>query len=343
MPIRYIVELFLAVKKMKSSNSKLIIVTGGAGFIGSCLIRALNDRDFYRIIVVDDLGNDEKWKNLVGKKFLDVITPDELLPWLQGREKEIQGFIHLGACSDTMETDASFLMKNNYRYTVDLAQYAISHQLRFVYASSAATYGDGSLGFTDDESSLHSLQPLNMYGFSKQLFDQWAANNHVLDKIAGIKYFNVYGPNEYHKGRMASAISKMVPDILQGKSIRLFKSCDPKYADGEQLRDFIYVKDAVEITLDIFFSDQINGLFNVGSGEAITWKRLAEAVYAALNLPVKIEFIDMPQELIGKYQNYSCAEMAKTKKALNNKMKCRSFESAVKEYVSDYLVTGKRW
>jgi ADP-L-glycero-D-manno-heptose 6-epimerase len=328
---------------MKQPDAKLIIVTGGAGLIGSCVIKALNNRGFHQILLIDELGNDEKWKNLVGKRFMDALTPDELLPWLKGRENQVQGIIHLGACSDTMETDASFLMKNNYRYSVDLARAAITHSLRFVYASSAATYGDGSLGFLDDDSALHSLQSLNMYGLSKQLFDQWAANHHVLDKIAGLKYFNVFGPNEYHKGRMASAICKMVPNILQGKSIQLFRSCDPKYADGEQLRDFIYVKDAVEMTLEIFKNDQANGLFNVGSGESITWKRLAEAVFSALNLAPKIEFIDMPKELIGKYQNYSCADMTKTKKALQPHFKCRHFEDAVKEVVCDYLATGKRW
>ena len=194
-------------------NSKAIIVTGGAGFIGSCVVRHLNDQGFSNIVVVDNLGTSEKWKNLVGKKVADVLHKSTLFEWLKGREQDIQGIIHLGACSSTVELDANYLLENNYRYTLQLAEYALKNDIRFIYASSAATYGDRVTNFSDDHSGLHDLAPLNMYGFSKHLFDLWALEQGVLDKITGLKYFNVYGPNEYHKGRMTSAIVRMVPEV----------------------------------------------------------------------------------------------------------------------------------
>ena len=225
---------------MKLHDDQLIVITGGAGFIGSALIRHMNDLGFKNLVIVDDLGTDEKWKNLVGKQFVEILPSHQLFDWLEGRESTIGGVVHLGACSSTVEKDASFLLENNYRYTRKLAEYALHHDKRFVYASSAATYGDGSLGFDDDHDALESLQPLNMYGYSKHLFDLWAKSEGVLDKVVGLKYFNVFGPNEQHKGRMASVITKMVPDVQREGKIRLFKSSEPKYADGGQMRDFIY-------------------------------------------------------------------------------------------------------
>jgi ADP-L-glycero-D-manno-heptose 6-epimerase len=324
-------------------DDQLIVVTGGAGFIGSCVIRHLNDKGLSNIVVVDELRSSEKWKNLVGKKFVDILAKDQLFSWLQGREDQIEAFIHLGACSDTMEVDAHYLLENNYRYTVRLADYALEHGHRFIYASSAATYGDGSQGFVDDESQIFNLQPLNMYGFSKQLFDQWALQNGVQDKLVGLKYFNVFGPNEYHKGRMASAITKFVPQIQKGENVRLFKSSEPsKYGDGEQKRDFIYVKDAVRMTCD-FLENEECGLFNIGSDRASTWNELATAVYNAMDEKPRIEYVDMPKDLINKYQNYSRADMTKTMKALRGNTQCMSLEAAVSDYVRNYLIPGKTW
>jgi ADP-L-glycero-D-manno-heptose 6-epimerase len=328
---------------MKLYDDQLIVITGGAGFIGSGVVRYLNDMGLNNLIIVDELRQSEKWKNLVGKQFVDIIPKSQLFDWLVGKESLIEAFIHLGACSDTMETNASYLLENNYRYSVRLAEYALKNEQRFIYASSAATYGDGSKGFVDDASQLYTLQPLNMYGFSKQLFDQWALNEGVLDKLVGLKYFNVFGPNEAHKGRMASAITRMVPQILKGEKVRLFKSTDPsRFADGEQKRDFIYVKDAVRMTC-AFLTNDAGGIYNIGSGKASTWNELAHAVFKALDRPTQIEYIDMPAELVNKYQNYSRADMQKIAQVLKDQVTCMSLEDSVADYVKNYLVPGKTW
>lgn len=324
-------------------DDRLIIVTGGAGFIGSGVIKHLNDEGFNNIVVVDELGKTEKWKNLVGKKFVDAISKHKLFDWLEGRAEVIQAFIHLGACSDTMEKDASYLLENNYRYSVRLVEYALEHEHKFIYASSAATYGDGSLGFSDTMDDIYNLNPLNMYGFSKQMFDQWALREGIQNEIVGLKYFNVYGPNEAHKGRMASAITRMVPNILEGQSVRLFKSSDPaRFADGEQRRDFIYVKDAVRMTC-AFLDHYVGGLYNIGSGIASTWNDLATAVFEALGKKPKIEYIDMPPDLINKYQNFSQADMSKSKKVLKEATRCSTLKDSVADYVVNYLLPDKRW
>ncbi len=328
---------------MKIYEDQLIVITGGAGFIGSCVIRYLNDQGFSNIFVVDELCHTEKWKNLRGKQFADIISKHQLFNWLEGRESLIGAFIHLGACSNTLETDASYLLENNYRYSVHLAEYALKYGHRFIYASSAATYGDGSQGFSDELKDLYALCSLNMYGFSKQLFDQWALKEGVLDQLVGLKYFNVFGPNESHKGRMASAITKMVPQIMKGEKVRLFKSSDPvHYADGEQKRDFIYVKDVVRMTC-AFLENEAGGLYNIGSGRASSWNQLAQTVYKALERLPQIEYIDMPPDLINKYQNYSCADMSKTKSILKEAANCIDLEEAVSDYIRNYLLPDKRW
>jgi ADP-L-glycero-D-manno-heptose 6-epimerase len=328
---------------MRSKHKKHIIVTGAAGFIGSGILRHLNDKGHHHLIVVDDLGKSEKWRNLVGKSFVDAISKHAIFDWLKGRESAIEAIIHLGACSSTVETDASYLLENNTRFSMRLADVAISHHIRFIYASSAATYGDGNLGFSDSHDGLEPLQPLNMYGYSKHLFDLWLRRQGLLDKVVGLKYFNVFGPNEFHKGRMASTIFHFVPQIHKEGKIKLFKSTEPdKFEDGGQKRDFIYVKDAVRMTC-AFLENDHTGIFNVGSGIAGTWNQLSNAVFKALQKPVNIEYIPMPQDLVGKYQNYTCADMAKTKKALGKATECMPLEDAVIDYVRNYLVTDKRW
>lgn len=328
---------------MKLYDDKLIIVTGGAGFIGSCVVRVLNDRGYDNIVIVDNLGTSEKWKNLVGKRYVDILHKNDLFKWLEGREDEIESFIHLGACSSTVELDANYLLENNYRYTVRLAEYALHHNHRFIYASSAATYGDGSLGFSDNHDTLGTLRPLNMYGYSKHMFDLWAEQQGVLNQIAGLKYFNVFGPNEYHKGRMSSAIVRMVPEVLEKGAIHLFASNDPaNFPNGEQKRDFIYVKDAARMTCE-FLETNANGIFNIGSGEAVSWNRLAHAVFKALDRKPHIVYMDMPGDLKGKYQNFTQADMQKTRQKLGRHAITMSLEEAVADYVQNYLVKGDRW
>lgn len=327
---------------MQVFQDQYIVITGGAGFIGSAVVRYLNTEGISNIIIADNLGRTEKWKNLLGKKFIDIVNKSNLFQWLEGREREVEAFIHLGACTDTVETDANYLLENNYRYSVRLAEYALTHGHRFIYASSAATYGDGSEGFSDDPEMMEFYQPLNMYGYSKQLFDLWLKQQNLLDKVVGLKYFNVFGPNEYHKGRMASAIVKMVSDGLNTGVIKLFKSNNPvRYKDGEQMRDFIYVKDAASITADFLTNDAV-GIYNVGTGKPETWKALAENVITALEKPVRIEYVNMPKDLEEKYQNYTCADISKLEHQ-GVKPPAYKFEDAVIEYVRDYLIPKKYW
>lgn len=325
------------------SKRQNIVVTGGAGFIGSGVVRHLNDKGHSNIIVVDELAKTEKWKNLVGKQFVDFIPKHQLFDWLKDREDEIKAFIHLGACSSTVETDASYLLENNYRFTIRLAEYAFRHSKRFIYASSAATYGDGNRGFSDDHATLEGYHPLNMYGYSKHLVDLWLKREGLLNRAVGLKYFNVFGPNEYHKGRMASAITHILPTAKRDGVIRLFKSSEPsQFGDGEQKRDFIYVKDVARMTC-AFLDNDATGIFNIGSGCASTWNALASAVFKALGQPAKIDYIEMPADLIGKYQNYTCADMRKTQAVLGSETRCQPLEETVVEYVRNYLTPGTTW
>lgn len=326
---------------MDQLDDRYIVVTGGAGLIGSCLIRHLNDKGIKKIVVFDDLGHDLRWKNLVGKNFVDLFHFSTIFSWLEGKEKEIRGFIHLGACSDTTCTDANYLLENNTRFSIKLAEYALKHNIRFIYASSAATYGDGSLGFSDDHAMLESLQPLNMYGFSKHLFDLWLYRRNLLSLVTGLKYFNVFGPNEYHKGSMVSGVLRMTQQARNTKKIALFASNHESYADGEQKRDFIYVKDAVAMTAD-FLEKDLFGIYNIGTGKATSWNTLAKAVVHSLQEDIRIEYIPMPKELGGKYQNYTEANMSKAARQ-GLLLPSWSVETSASDYVQNYLIPGVTW
>jgi ADP-L-glycero-D-manno-heptose 6-epimerase len=321
----------------------MIVVTGGAGFIGSAIVWKLNQLGENKIIIVDELGTDDKWKNLVSLKFEDFVHKDDFISMIIERDIpfEIDSIIHMGANSSTTEKDADHLFSNNYLYTKELAKYCLKKNIRFIYASSAATYGDGSLGFDDDETKLETLRPLNMYGYSKQLLDLWAKKNKVFDKIVGLKYFNVYGPNEYHKGDMRSVVHKAFEQIRDTGKVKLFKSMNPKFKDGEQLRDFIYVKDAVDMTLFFLDKPNINGLFNLGTGKSRTWNDLVTGIFKSLNKSVYIEYIELPEHLREKYQYFTEANMNKIKKAGYN-LRITSLEDGVADYVKSYLI-GKQF
>jgi ADP-L-glycero-D-manno-heptose 6-epimerase len=323
-------------------SSARVLVTGGAGFIGSALVWALNRHGCDNIVVCDILGTNEKWRNLTPLRFADYVEAEALLPRLQSRALgKFDLVLHMGACSATTEKDATYLIKNNYEFTKDLAEWSLANKSRFVYASSAATYGDGSVGMEDDDSKLDTLRPLNMYGYSKHLFDLHAKRAGFLSKIVGLKYFNVFGPNEDHKGEMRSVVHKSFAQVKNEGVIRLFKSCRKDFRDGEQKRDFLYVKDAVAMTLHLAAAKKAGGLFNIGSGEARTWLDLANAVFAALGKKPKIEFIDMPETIRDKYQYFTQANLSRLR-AAGYKAPVTLLEEAVKDYVCNYLTLDKR-
>jgi ADP-L-glycero-D-manno-heptose 6-epimerase len=324
------------------SNNRRILVTGAAGFIGSALVHALNQRGVENILVTDVLGHDEKWKNLSPLKFDDYLQADELLSALEfDTIGPIDTIFHLGACSATTETDGAYLIENNYRYTQTLAEWALARGTRFVYASSAATYGDGERGMDDRSEDLSTLRPLNLYGYSKHAFDLHAQRRGYLGDIVGIKYFNVFGPNEYHKGDMRSLVCKAYQQIVETGKIRLFKSYKPEFRDGEQMRDFVYVKDAVDMTLHLASSKKAGGLYNVGSGVARTWVDLGRAIFTALGRLPEIEFIEMPENIRGQYQYHTCADISKLR-GTGYETATTTLEEAVRDYVTGYLVPGRR-
>ena len=319
----------------------MIVVTGGAGFIGSAIVWRLNQLGNDNILIVDELGIDEKWKNLTSLKFADYMNKWEFFDKIESEiDFNIEAIIHMGANSSTTEKDADHLIENNYEYTKSLALYSVKKNIRFIYASSAATYGDGSLGFVDNEAEINFLRPLNMYGYSKQLFDLWAIRNKLTDKIAGIKYFNVYGPNEYHKEDMRSVVNKAYDQIKETGKVKLFKSENPLYKDGEQKRDFIYIKDAVEMTLFFLFNREKNGIYNVGSGKARTWNALVKSIFNALDKPINIDYVELPDHLKTKYQYFTEADISKIKKA-GYTQPSFSLEDGVADYVKNYLMQNK--
>ena len=319
----------------------MIIVTGAAGFIGSAIVWGLNKRGQRNIIIVDEANlSDEKKENINPLKFGGYLGKDEFIEKIKkGDFKEkTEAIIHMGACSDTTETDKEFLMNNNYECTKALCNYCIEKGVRFIYASSGATYGDGSNGYSDSEEAIDKLKPLNLYGLSKQMFDKWAKDNKLLGKIAGLKYFNVFGPNEYHKGEMRSVILKAFEQIKQTGKMRLFKSYRAEYADGEQKRDFLYVKDAVDMTLFFLDNPKTCGIFNIGSGAARTWNELANSIFKALGKKPNIEYIDMPEALKERYQYFTEADMSKLRSAGYDKNITPLGESA-RDYVQNYLAS----
>lgn len=317
----------------------MIVVTGGAGFIGSVAIWRLNQLGYDKIIVVDELRSKEKWKNLNGLKFVDIYHKKEFYEQIvqERLPLSIDAILHLGACSATTERDADYLVQNNYRYSLELVKYCLPRRARFIYASSAATYGGGEFGYDDNEEELEKLRPLNMYGYSKHLFDLWLRTNHLSNKVVGLKYFNVYGPNEYHKGDMRSVVHKAFEQIRDTGKVTLFKSYKDEYKDGEQKRDFIYVKDAVDMTLYFLEHREKSGLFNVGTGQARTWNDLVSAIFKSLNKPVNIEYVDMPEELHGKYQYFTEAKTNKIRETGYEK-EISSIEDGVDDYVKNYLL-----
>ena len=314
-------------------------MTGGAGFIGSAVVWALNRRGLRNVLVSDYLGSDEKWKNLVPLQFADYCEADDLLKRLQDSSTDfddVTTVFHLGACSSTTETDASYLIRNNFEFTKELAKFALGRNARFVYASSAATYGEAAAEIPESV-DLASLRPLNMYGYSKHLFDTWAERAGVLDRIAGLKYFNVFGPNEGHKGDMRSVVHKAYGQIEASGSARLFKSYRAEYPDGGQRRDFLYVKDAVAATIHLAEQSDANGLFNIGSGEPNTWLTLVGAIFAALGKAPQIEFVDMPETLRAKYQYFTRANNEKLRRS-GFTQPFTPLAEAVADYVTNYLV-----
>ena len=318
-----------------------ILVTGGAGFIGSAIIWELNRLGHDNILVSDFLGKDDKFKNLIPLKFDDYMEADDLLEDLHSHPnhfKSIKTIYHLGACSATTEKDARYLVHNNYEYTKTLAEWALHHNIRFVYASSAATYGDGSNGMDDQDTNLNRLHPLNMYGYSKHLFDLHAQRRGYLDNIVGLKYFNVFGPNEGHKEDMRSVVHKAFGQIQETGKVKLFKSYHPDYEDGQQMRDFLYVKDAVKMTIHLANNQSAGGLYNIGSGKAHTWLDLVNPIFEALEKEPNIEFIDMPESLRAKYQYYTCADTQKLQHTGYDEP-ATALNLAVKDYVNNYLKT----
>jgi len=319
-----------------------VIVTGGAGFIGSNLVHALNERGCERIMVVDHLCDQSKARNLEGIRYEEYLDKEQFRVMLrEGRVPKADGVFHLGACSSTIETDEAYLNDNNTQYTRDLCEWSLHTGARFIYASSAATYGDGTRGYSDEDSVTRALIPMNAYGWSKHLFDLWAIETGAIGRIVGLKYFNVYGPGEEHKGPMRSMVNKAYSQVLRDGEISLFKSHRSGYRHGRQERDFVYVADAVAVTLFFFEHPEVSGLFNCGTGVARAWMDLAEALFAALGQPPRVRFVDVPRSMRAQYQYYTQADTGKLRRA-GYRGSFVSIEEGVRRYVQEYLVPASR-
>lgn len=326
------------------SSADWVIVTGGAGFIGSAVVWALNQSGCDRILIVDDLSGGGDFRNLSGLRFADYLHQGAFLERMErgGPLPPCRAVIHLGACSDTTEPDAEFLMRNNFAYTRSVAGWCLSREVRCVYASSAATYGDGEAGYDDGLEALPRLRPRNAYAFSKHAFDLWAWQHGALDRLSGLKYFNVFGPNEYHKGGMRSVVLKAFEQIVATGEAQLFRSYRPECADGEQRRDFVYVKDVAAMTLWFLEHPEATGLFNIGSGTARSFNELVSAVFAALGRPARIRYVEMPENIRAGYQYWTCADMRRLR-AAGCRLPARALEAAVHDYVTGYLSSGDRY
>ena len=330
---------------MSKLRNGTLVVTGGAGLIGSALIWALNNRNLENIWLIDWAEPESlKSRNLSSLSYSRHLSPEDFRTMVQGNSpelSEISSIFHLGACSSTTETNEAYLDDNNLGYTRELCEWSLKNGVRFVYASSASTYGDGALGMNDQDEDLEKFTPLNLYGWSKHKFDLLAQKNGWLEQIVGLKYFNVYGPNEEHKGDMRSVVSKAYEQIATTGEMTLFKSHHPDYRDGEQMRDFLYVKDAVLMTVWLAETSHANGLFNLGSGKARTWLDLGKAIFSALAREDNIRFVEMPEILRDKYQYFTEANIDKLR-AVGYQNELFSLEEAVKDYVTQYLVPDHR-
>ena len=339
-----------AIDKKEEKNGvkfTMIVLSGAAGFIGSNILKELNENNLNKIIIVDNIKESIKWKNLVGKQFLDYYHKEEFLQKLENNKLNFvpKAIIHMGACSSTTESDFDYLMENNFHYSIKLFQWAKKNKARFIYASSAATYGNGENGFEDDHNKINNLRPINKYGFSKQLFDMWILANHLENEVVGLKFFNVFGPNENHKDSMMSLVQKAYYQIKEKGFVNLFKSYDKNYQDGCQKRDFVYVKDCSKIILELIFEEKIQGIFNLGSAKACTWLELINAVFSSMGLKANINFIDMPCNLKNSYQYYTKANMRKLeqcyKEIFAKKLNFTSLKDAVDDYINNYLAKDK--
>ena len=327
----------------------MIIVTGGAGFIGSALVWCLNEQGIQDILIADHLGHGGKWLNINKRSFSRLLHKSALLPWLEaGADGEkIDAVFHLGASSSTTETDVDYLIDNNLNYSVRLWRYCTKHQVPFIYASSAATYGGGAQGFDDALSAVANLRPLNPYGFSKQKFDHWAMNQAEAPPFwAGLKFFNVYGPQEYHKGSQSSVVCQVVPQVQSTGAIRLFKSYRRDYVDGGQLRDFVYVKDCVEVMAHFYkhWSHVQSGLYNIGSGQARSFADVALGVFAAMDIsPPQIEYIEMPAAIRDQYQYFTEASLNRLREKGGYQLPMTALEAGIHDYVRTYLLAEDRY
>lgn len=326
---------------MYQLNQGTILITGGAGLIGSNLIWALNQKGLTNILVVDVLTKDEKFKNLVPLKFKDYLDANDLINLIKNKKdnllKNVKTVFHLGACSATTETDSFFLIKNNYEYTKILCNWAITNKMRFIYASSAATYGNGKNGMNDKNLNLYKFNPLNMYAYSKHLFDLYAQNHNLLNKIIGLKYFNIFGPNEFHKNNMKSIILKSFENIQTYGYTNLFKSNHKNFKDGMQIRDFLYIKDAIKMTLFLAEHPNAKGLFNIGSGCGNTWNYIMKNIFFSMKKKIKIKYINIPKNIRNKYQNYTCATLNKLK-SLKYHFEYINIQKAINDYINNYLI-----
>jgi len=325
----------------------MLLVTGGAGFIGSNVVAALNEAGRADVVVCDTLGHDGKWRNLAKRQLADIVPPSELAGWIEGRK--LDAVIHLGAISETTATDGDLVIATNFRLSRHLLDWCTEQATPFIYASSAATYGDGAQGFSDDPAlpALKGLRPMNLYGWSKHLFDllvaeRLARGGKLPPQCVGLKFFNVFGPNEYHKGTMASILARRFDDISAGRVVQLFKSHRDGIVDGDQKRDFIYIDDAVRVMMWLLATPKVSGLFNVGTGKARSFKDLILAAYAALGRPANIQYIDMPEAIRDSYQYFTQSEVDRLRGAGYNGG-FTALEDAVGLYVRNFLDSADRF